>query len=114
MLQGLQAAADLAEFHRNLYELAGHDSYEAYDRASNPMHVFHGIRTPVMLLNAEDDPVCRIGNISPWLDGMRQMPDVILVTTAEGSHCAHYEGWSARSWSGRLMGAYFRVMQDMA
>ncbi|PQA31781.1 YheT family hydrolase [Amnimonas aquatica] len=110
----LQAAADLAEFHRNLYELAGHDSYEAYDRASNPMHVFHGIRTPVMLLNAEDDPVCRIGNISPWLDGMRQMPDVILVTTAEGSHCAHYEGWSARSWSGRLMGAYFRVMQDMA
>lgn len=109
----LQAAADLGEFHRNLYELAGHDSYEAYDQASNPMHVFHAIRTPLMVLNAEDDPVCRIGNLDPWLESMRQMPNVILVTTAEGSHCAHYEGWSARSWSARLMGGYFRTMHGL-
>ncbi|MES2720834.1 MAG: alpha/beta fold hydrolase [Pseudomonadota bacterium] len=109
----LQTAEDLAAFHRELYELAGYDSYAAYDRASNPMHVFHGIRTPVMLLNAEDDPVCRIGNVEPWLEGMRQMPNVILVTTAEGSHCAHYEGWSARSWSARLMAEYFRVMNGL-
>ncbi|MDP1541229.1 MAG: alpha/beta hydrolase [Moraxellaceae bacterium] len=109
----LQAADDLADFHRNLYELAGYDSYEAYDRASNPMHVFHAIRTPVMLLNSEDDPVCRIGNLAPWLDGMRQMPNIILVTTAKGSHCAHYEGWSARSWSAQLMGEYFLAMQDL-
>jgi len=109
----LQAAEDLAAFHRELYELAGHDSYAAYDQASNPMYVFTGVRTPLMLLNAEDDPVCRIGNVEPWLEGMRQMPNVILVTTAEGSHCAHYEGWSARSWSARLMGEYFRVMHGL-
>lgn len=107
----LQTSADLAEFHRNHYELAGYDSYEAYDKASNPMHVFLDIRTPLMLLNSEDDPVCRFGNIEPWLPGMRQMPNVILVTTAEGSHCAHYEGWSARSWSARLMAEYFLTMQ---
>ncbi|MEK6787441.1 MAG: alpha/beta fold hydrolase [Pseudomonadota bacterium] len=109
----LQAAEDLSAFHRELYELAGHDSYAAYDQASNPMYVFTGVRTPLMLLNAEDDPVCRIGNLDPWLEAMRQMPNVILVTTAEGSHCAHYEGWSARSWSARLMGEYFRVMQAL-
>lgn len=109
----LQSAANLADFHHNLYELAGHDNYEAYDQASNPMHVFHGIRTPLMLLNSEDDPVCHIANVEPWLERMRLMPDIILVTTAEGSHCAHYEGWSARSWSARLMGAYFQVMHGL-
>lgn len=112
--QRLSAADDLAMLHRAIYELAGHDDYAAYDRASNPMYVFANIRTPLMVLNAEDDPVCRIGNLEPWLDDMRQMPNVILVTTAEGSHCAHYEGWSARSWSARLMSEYFRVMQGMS
>ncbi|MEL0028106.1 MAG: alpha/beta hydrolase, partial [Perlucidibaca sp.] len=82
----LAAAADLGDFHRNLYELAGHDSYEAYDRASNPMHVFTRIRAPLMVLNAEDDPVCRIENVAPWLEAMQAMPNVMLVTTAQGSH----------------------------
>jgi len=110
-LPRLQAAEDLASLHRALYELAGHDDYAAYDRASNPMRVFERIRVPLLVLNAEDDPVCRIGNVDPWLDTLRAMPNVILVTTAEGSHCAHYEGWAARSWSARLMTDYFRQMQ---
>lgn len=112
-LPRLRASEDLAAFHRNMYELSGYDSYEAYNEGSNPMKVFLDIRTPLMVLNAEDDPVCRIANVSPWLDGMRQMPNVILVTTAEGSHCAHYEGWTAHSWSGRLIGDYFRVMHGL-
>lgn len=106
----LHAAEDLATLYRALYELAGHDDYASYNRASNPMHVFRDIRVPLMVLNAEDDPVCRIENIEPWVETMLGMPNVMLVTTAEGSHCAHYEGWSARSWSARLMSGYFRVM----
>lgn len=109
-LPRLHAAEDLATLHRAMYELAGHDDYAAYDRASNPMHVFAGIRVPLLVLNAEDDPVCRIGNVEPWLDTMRAMPNVMLVTTAEGSHCAHYEGWRARSWSARLMCSYFLAL----
>lgn len=107
----LQNARDLADFHRHSYELAGYESYDDYAQASNPMRVFRTIQTPLMILNSEDDPVCRIDNVAPWLEAMRQMPEVILVTTAEGSHCAHYEGWSARSWSARLMGNYFQIMQ---
>lgn len=110
-VEHLPEVEDLATLHRALYELAGHTDYAAYDRASNPMHVFTGIRVPLMVLNAEDDPVCRIGNVMPWLDTMRAMPNVILVTTAEGSHCAHYEGWAARSWAARLMAEYFRAVQ---
>lgn len=109
----LLSAESLADFHRHMYELAGYATYEEYDAASNPMHVFSTIKTPLMILNAEDDPVCRIGNVLPYLDRMQQMPDIILVATAQGSHCAHYEGWSARSWSARLMGHYFQLMHQL-
>lgn len=110
-LPALQSAEDLGGLNRALFELSGHPDYADYDRARNPMRVFDGIRVPLMVLNAEDDPVCRIGNILPWLEMIRGMPNVILVTTAEGSHCAHYEGWTARSWSARLMAAYFKAQQ---
>lgn len=108
----LERAGNLADFHRHMFELAGYGSYDDYSAASNPMRVFSTITTPLMILNAEDDPVCRIGNVEPYLDAMQKMPNVILVTTAQGSHCAHYEGWVPRSWSGRLIGNYFRVMQQ--
>ncbi len=113
-VQALSRAENLADFHRHMYELSGFRSYEEYSEASNPMRVFNRITTPVMILNAEDDPICRIANADPYLDAMKRMPNVILVTTAQGSHCAHYEGWRARSWSGRLMGNYFRAMENMA
>ena len=103
----LQVADNLTTLNQTCYELAGFSDYESYDRASNPMHVFADIKKPIMVLNAEDDPVCRIENAAPWLNTMLEMPNVILVTTAEGSHCAHYERWGARSWSARLMATYF-------
>lgn len=103
----LRDPTDLADFHRNLYPLAGFASYEDYEKACNPMRVFRKISKPIMLLNSKDDPVCRIENIDPWLDEMLDMPNVILVTTDAGSHCAHYEGWSPKSWSTRLIANYF-------
>jgi len=103
----LRAARNLAEFHDHIYELAGFDTLAEYTAASNPMRVFTAITKPVMILNSEDDPVCRFENIAPYREAMARMPNVILVTTAQGSHCAHYEGWSPRSWAGRLMGEYF-------
>lgn len=109
----LKSAESLADFYRHNYELAGYGSYEEYTDACNPMRVFQDIRTPLMILNAEDDPVCRIANVAPFLPAMREMPNVILVTTAQGSHCAHYEGWSAQSWSSRLMGEYFKAVREL-
>ena len=82
--------------------------YPSYDQNTNPMNVFEDIRIPLMVLNAEDDPICHINNLEPWRDRMKTMDNVILVTTRKGSHCAHYEGWSARSWSARLMSDYFK------
>jgi len=109
----LKSAALLGEFHRSMYELAGYETYEEYTAASNPMRVFESVRTPMMILNAEDDPVCRIENAEPYLETITRMSNVILVTTERGSHCAHYEGWSAQSWAGRLIGNYFLAMRAL-
>ena len=110
----LHAARDLAEFHDHGYELAGFSSLTAFADASNPMREFTGITRPLMILNSEDDPVCRIDNIDPYRQAMAAMPNVILVTTAQGSHCAHYEGWRARSWAAGLMGEYFLAEHALA
>lgn len=104
----LLTATDLGDLYQKLYELAGYDDYPSYDQNTNPMNVFEDIRIPLMVLNAEDDPICHINNLEPWRDRMKTMDNVIMVTTRKGSHCAHYEGWSARSWSARLMSDYFK------
>ena len=110
----LASSERLGEFHRSAYELAGYASYDEYTAATNPMRVFEAVRTPMMILNAEDDPVCRIDNVAPYLDTIARMPNVVLVTTERGSHCAHYEGWAPQSWAARLMGNYFLAMQAAA
>ncbi len=113
-LPRLQQAQSLADFHDDHHELAGYADRASYVAATNPMQVFARISTPVMIVNSEDDPVCRIGNLMPHLEQIRSMPDAILVITRQGSHCAHYEGWSARSWAHRLMAEYFQAMHGLA
>lgn len=109
----LRNAQDLSEFNRHAFEFAGYSSFEEYAHDINPMRVFTHISIPMMILNAEDDPVCNIQNAAPYLDTMRKMPNLILVTTTHGSHCAHYEGWRAKSWAGRLIGQYLKTVHDI-
>jgi len=100
------AARDLKEFHQNLYEMAGNASVSDYLEHSNPMLVFDRIKVPVMILNADDDPVCVIENALDHMDAIRRIPDALLVRTARGSHCAFFEGWTARPWANRLIAGY--------
>ncbi|MEC7118690.1 MAG: alpha/beta fold hydrolase [Pseudomonadota bacterium] len=106
-LPQLKTAKTLLDFHDQSYELAGYQSYTDYSAAHNPMRVFKQIQTPLMVLNAEDDPICKIENAEPYVDLIQQMSNVIFVTTTHGSHCAHYEGWHPESWATRLMADFF-------
>lgn len=100
------AARDLSEFHENLYEMAGCASVSDYLDRSNPMAVFDRIVVPVLILNADDDPVCVVENVLDHLDAIKRIPDALLVRTSRGSHCAFFEGWMARSWANRLIAGY--------
>jgi predicted alpha/beta-fold hydrolase len=107
------AARDLDEFHENLYELAGCPSPRDYLERSNPAAVFPSVAVPVMILNADDDPVCVVQNALDHVETVRQVPDAILVRTAHGSHCAFFEGWWPRSWSNRLIAQYVKAVASL-
>ncbi|HUR41473.1 MAG TPA: alpha/beta fold hydrolase [Verrucomicrobiae bacterium] len=100
------ATRDLAEFHSHFYEIAGCANMDAYLARSNPVLVFDKVAVPVMILNADDDPVCVEQNVSDHVDAVRRVPNALLVRTARGSHCAFFEGWGARSWAHRLIAGY--------
>ena len=107
------SAEDLAEFHEQLYELAGCADLSDYLARSNPMRVMNDIAVPVLIINAEDDPVCVIDNARDHLDTVRNVRDALLVRTASGSHCAFLEGWTAQSWANRLIANYLLAAADV-
>ena len=101
------ATQSLLEFQYHCFELAGYSSFEAYNQATNPIFVFKNVKIPLMILNAEDDPVCHIQNLEPYKDEIQKMPNMMVVTTKKGSHCGFYEGINrTQSWSARLIADY--------
>ena len=108
-LARLVNAKNLAEFERNYFHLAGFEDYASYAQAVNPIYVFEDIKIPLMVLNAEDDPICRIANLTPYKEALAKMPNVLVVTTTKGSHCIFYQGFAkTESWATRLIADYFR------
>lgn len=105
------AARDLAEFHEQLYALAGRSNADDYFAHSNPMLVAERIAVPLLVVNADDDPVCVADNARDHIELIKRIPNALLVQTERGSHCAHFEGWSARSWSHRLVANYLLTAQ---
>ncbi len=103
-------SANLHELHQNIYECAGFNTLQEFMDAANPMRVFHNIRVPVLILNAEDDPVCHIDNAWEYKEQIKEMPQAILAVTRRGSHCAYFEGLTAQPWAHRLAGEYFTAL----
>lgn len=101
------ASTSLLEFQYQCFELAGYSSFEDYNQATNPILVFENVKIPLMILNAEDDPVCHIQNFAPYKEAIQQMSNIMVVTTKKGSHCGFYEGVNhTQSWSARLIADY--------
>ncbi|MFA5937830.1 MAG: alpha/beta fold hydrolase [Sinimarinibacterium sp.] len=100
------ATRDIEQFHQHFYEIAGSANVADYLERSNPVLVFDGVAVPVLILNADDDPVCVIDNALDHVETIRHLPDAMLVRTARGSHCAFFEGWLAEAWAHRLFARY--------
>ena len=108
------AAPDLATFHRSVHGFAGFPTRDAYLRACNPMEVARDIRTPLLVINAVDDPICHIGIVHRVRDSLiDSIPHGILAITRHGSHCAHFYGVRPRpSWAHRAFAEYFRAQHE--
>ncbi len=109
----LTATQDLHEFHQHLYEVAGNESTEDYMQNSNPAVVFDNIKIPLLILNSKDDPVCHIDNVYEHQHRIEAMANVILVLTDRGSHCAYFEGITAKSWANRMIKEYFTSLAKL-
>lgn len=108
-LEQLLKAKSLAEFEQAYIEMAGFQDYQSYAQAVNPIYVMQDIQIPLMVLNAEDDPICRIDNLMPYKQKLANMPNILIVTTAKGSHCIFYQGLTrTQSWASRVIADYFR------
>ena len=106
----LRNAEDMQEFHQQLYEVAGNESTEDYMLNSNPSEVFDDIKVPLLILNSKDDPVCSVENVYEHLHRIKAMDNVILALTDRGSHCAYFEGLTAKPWANRLIKEYFNAV----
>lgn len=117
-LQGLRSyqqlanAADLHEFHSHLYECAGYGSHGEFLQSCNPVSLMSRIRIPLLVLNAQDDPVCVDENVRDFRGQMLTMPNTILAVTRRGSHCAHFSGLLPKPWAHRLAADYFRAVHQ--
>ena len=111
--EALKDTETLHDFHQHLYEIAGNKSTEDYMQNSNPSVVFDEIKIPILILNAKDDPVCHIDNVYEHQPRIEAMENVILVLTDRGSHCAYFEGFTAKPWANRLIKEYFTACHDI-
>ena len=111
--EALKNTQTLHEFHQHLYGVAGNDSTEDYMKNSNPSVVFDNIKIPTLILNSKDDPVCHIDNVYEHQPRVEAMENVILVLTDRGSHCAYFEGLTAKPWANRLIKEYFTAFHHI-
>ncbi|RKG35382.1 alpha/beta hydrolase [Acinetobacter guerrae] len=107
-LKKVLASTTLEEFEKEYYEMAGFQDYQSYCQAINPIYVFENVKIPLIILNAEDDPVCSIKNLEPYKHVIQQMDNIAVITTKKGSHCGFYEGFNTRSWAARLMADFLK------
>src|SRR5262249_35176810 len=72
--------------------LAGFSSAGEYHHHTNPMLVVPGVRVPLLVLNAADDPVCVVENVREHVGGVDTVAESIIVLAGPGSHCAFFGG----------------------
>jgi predicted alpha/beta-fold hydrolase len=95
------------EFTDNCWAIAGYSSQDEYYNNECGMDVFTNIQNPLLLINAEDDPIAVKQNILDWkyLSNDKNHKG-IFVTTEAGSHCAFLDK-NMNSWSEDLVFEFF-------
>ncbi len=110
--QNLAQSKSIVEFQDRLHLIAGYETSEEYYKESNPIHVIKNIKTALLVLNSEDDPICVNLNVLENMHWLESLPKTILVKTKRGSHIVFYEGLFAKSWSDRLVCDYFKHIHE--
>lgn len=106
-------STSVAEFHDWIYALAGYSTKEEFYAASNPILVVEGIKAPLLIVNAGDDPICVEENVREHIPLLNKFSNVMLVTTERGSHCAFFEGIFPKSWVATVICEYLQAVGEL-
>lgn len=104
----------MGEFQDRSFEMAGFSTKEDYYLSCNPIHYVDKIKIPLLILNAEDDPICVNINVMENLYRLEHIPRTMVVYTKRGSHVSYLEGIFAKSWSNRVVKEYFLAIQKIS
>jgi predicted alpha/beta-fold hydrolase len=110
--EAMNSATSLADYQKAAHALEGYADAESMYEATNPMEHAANIVTPLLVVNAMDDPVCLWQNVKDHEHIFDTPRDRLLVATARGSHCCHLEGvfWPAPlGWADRLALEYLEA-----
>ncbi|GMF45278.1 unnamed protein product [Phytophthora fragariaefolia] len=109
---GAMRATSIREFDRHVYvKMHGFRDLESYWAANDPMRDVARLRTPLLCINALDDPVCTKETI-PYHQ-FTDKPHAMLLVTSEGSHCAFFEGTvRLKSWCDEAAMTYLDRLRE--
>jgi predicted alpha/beta-fold hydrolase len=85
----------------------GFQDAEDYYRQASSAHILEGVRIPLLMLNAADDPICSTAGVP--LGKVQQSDYLASVITEEGGHVAWSHGWwpTGKSWENDAIAQYF-------
>ena len=88
----------LREFDRHvIVPQYGYRDVEHYYTEASSKRWLKYIRTPTLILSAQDDPICPISGLP--VDEILQNPSLIAIRTLEGGHVSYLQGWWPRTYS---------------
>lgn len=91
----------LRDFEYHVYcKIYGIETFEAFSQRFDPMRDVDDIAMPVLCINSLDDPVSIKENIP--FDLFQYYPNLLLVTSEFGGHCAFYENVHGDSWAFKI------------
>lgn len=95
------AAETLPEFQEQASLLAGWPSYAAYNAESDPMAPQDAIATPLLVIVAENDPLCVVANArSAHAERLFATNEqAVMAVTRTGSHLSFLHGWRGCNWA---------------
>ncbi|CAH0475696.1 unnamed protein product [Peronospora belbahrii] len=105
-------ATSIRAFDQHVYmKMHGYGDLESYWKVNNPMRDVDNLNTPLLCINALDDPVCTKETIA--YEVFDTKPNAMLLATGEGSHCAFFEGnFQLKSWCDTVAMVYLDRLRE--
>eukprot|EP00382_Lankesteria_abbotti_P000940 CAMPEP_0113848000 /NCGR_PEP_ID=MMETSP0372-20130328/2209_1 /TAXON_ID=340204 /ORGANISM="Lankesteria abbotti" /LENGTH=721 /DNA_ID=CAMNT_0000817385 /DNA_START=159 /DNA_END=2324 /DNA_ORIENTATION=+ /assembly_acc=CAM_ASM_000359 len=90
----------------------GYSSLAEYYDLNSSKHYLSGVRTPLLMLHAENDPICPYDCLDLFTP--LRNPYVAIATTASGGHCAFFTGSlkCPKFWGSALAIQFISASQD--